>query len=42
MQTGTLRRAPAALSGDDLETISRTFYRPHNNRLDHAMLLDRG
>ncbi len=41
VQTGALRCAPSPLAGNDLETILRALHRTHNNRLDHAMLLDR-
>ena len=41
MQAGALRGAPAPLAGDDLEAIRRALHRPHDDRLDHAMLPDR-
>ncbi|OIQ68146.1 hypothetical protein GALL_502640 [mine drainage metagenome] len=41
VQAGDLRRTPAALAGDDLVAILRAAHRPHHDRLDHAMLLDR-
>src|SRR5690606_15978740 len=41
VQPRTLRRAPAALAGDDLETAGGTVERPHQDRLQYAALLDR-
>jgi hypothetical protein len=41
VQTRKLRRPPPALAGDDLVSILPTAHRPHHDRLDHAMLLDR-
>ena len=41
VQAGELRGAPAAFAGDDLEAVLRALHRPHHDRLDHAVLLDR-
>ena len=40
MQLGELRGAPAALAGDDLETLL-VVRRPHQDRLQNAFFLDR-
>src|ERR1019366_3824885 len=42
MQSGALRRPPAALSGDDLEHARLTRHRAGEKGLDNAFLLDRG
>jgi hypothetical protein len=39
VQAGLLRRAPAALAGDDLELVLADL--AHDDRLDHALRLDR-
>ncbi len=41
VQPGDLRRAPAPLACDDLIPILHAAHRPHHDRLDHAVLLDR-
>ncbi len=41
VQADDLRRAPAALAGDDLETVLRALDRTHHDRLDHPVLPDR-
>ena len=38
-EPGSLRRAPAALTGDELEPVAAE--RPHENGLQHAVLADR-
>jgi hypothetical protein len=41
MHAGALRRAPAAFAGDDLVLARLTQRRAHQDRLQHAMRLDR-
>ena len=41
VQAGLLRRAPAALAGDDLVFVRTCRDRPHHDRLDDAAILDR-
>src|ERR1051325_9555248 len=41
VQTGALRRAPAPLAGDDLESVGRAAHGAHDDRLDDAALADR-
>jgi hypothetical protein len=38
MQPGALRRAPAALAGDDLVAVGSAAHRPHDDRLNDAAL----
>ncbi len=42
MQTGTLRRAPAAFAGDDLVSVGGTTHRTCEDRLNDASLTQRG
>ena len=42
MQAGELRRAPAPFAGDDLVLIRGAARRAHQDRLDDAVLADRG
>src|SRR5882672_4168641 len=41
VQADDLRRAPATLASDDLETVLRALDRAHHDRLDYAVLPDR-
>ena len=41
MQPDPLRRSPAPLAGDQLEILRRVGDRPHQERLDDALLADR-
>src|SRR5258708_36047512 len=41
VQAGELRRAPAALAGDDLKAVLHTLDGPYYDRLDHAVLPNR-
>ena len=42
MERRTLRRAPASLAGDDFIGIGRPIDRANQNRLQEAVLADRG
>ena len=41
VQTGALRRAPAPLAGDDLESVGHAAHRPYHDRLNDAAFAQR-